>query len=197
MPGDSVFLFDASVAEGDTWQQVRTWFGSTFPCSGILLPGFPNRRMYSTYEADTPDPESNFAAGIVNPEPSVSDAAFTLTKRVSLAQSKFYTDGFQPSNSVATTLGDDSDYLPIELSPVVQEGGAQVRVEVQGARACEADRITPNPAPGAPTEWTEDINACDGFECIRWRIWLISNLISNQRAQLLQVVIPIIDANNP
>ena len=47
-------------------------------------------------------------------------------------------------------------------------------------------------ADGVPCE---EINDCDGYECIRWRIWLISNLISNQRARLLQVDVPVVDAN--
>ena len=197
VPGDSVFLFDASVDEGDTWQQLRGWFGATYPCSGILIPGFPGRRMYSTFEGDSPNPPPSFAAGILNPEPSVTDTSFTITKRVSLAQTLFYTDGLQPGNSGAITFGADSDYLPAEFSPIVQSGGTEVRAEYQAAHGCEADRMTPNVALGPPTAWTEDINDCDGFECIRWRIFLISNLISNTRARLFRVVVPVVDMNAP
>ena len=63
--GDRVMIFDASVAEGDNFQILRGWFGATFPCSGVLIPGFPLRRMYSTFEADTPNPPTNF--GGANP----------------------------------------------------------------------------------------------------------------------------------
>ncbi len=197
VPGDSVFLFDASVDEGDTWQQVRGWFAATYPCSGILIPGFPNRRMYTTFEEDQPDPPPSFAAGILNPEPSVTDTSFTITKRVSVAQVLFYTDGKQPADSTAQTFGPDSDYLPVELVPTVQSGGTQVRIEFQAAHGCEADRRTPNVSLGPPTEWTENINDCDGFERIRWRMNLISNLIINTRARLYHVAVPVIDANNP
>lgn len=195
VPGDSVFLFDASVQEGDTWQQVRGWFAATYPCSGILIPGFPNRRMYSTYEEDTPNPPPSFAAGILNPEPSVTDNCFTITKRVSMAQCLFYTDGFQPSPSAALTFGSDSDYLPVEMEPTVQSGGASVLIEFQACNAVEANRRTVNQAAGAPTDWLEDIHLCDGYGCIRWRIYLVSNLISNQRARVYRVVVPIIDAS--
>ena len=187
---DSAFLWDVSMEESETaWQQVRGWFASTFPCSGILIAGFPNRRMYSTYEDDEPNPLSNFTAGILNPEPSVVDTAFTVTKRVTVAQCLFYTP---TSTLVGTTFGDDSDYLPAQLTPSVQSGGAEVRILFQGAGAVEADRETINLSLPF-TDWTENIDDCDGFACIRWKIELISNLISNQRAELFNVNLPVVD----
>jgi len=192
VPGDSVFLFDASCQEGDTWQQVRGWFAAQQPCNGILIPGFPNRRMYTTYEDNTANPTTNLGLGILNPEPSVTDSSFTITKRISLAQTLFYTDGAQPANSTTLTFGANSDYLPLELSPVIQSGGTEVLVEFQAAHGCEADRRTPNVAMGPMTDWTDDLNDCDGYECIRWRIYLISNLISNQRAKLYRVAVPVV-----
>src|SRR5439155_26189371 len=101
------------VQEGDTFQQIRGWYGVTSPNSGILIAGYPTRRMYATYEEDTPNPQSNFGAGILNPEPSWTDTAFTLTKRVSLAQVRFYTPGpsdpagnaYPPPQSSQTTFG--------------------------------------------------------------------------------------------
>ena len=49
---DRIFLWDMSVDEGDTWQQLRCWFGMSYPCSGVLLGGFPNRRVYGVYEGE-------------------------------------------------------------------------------------------------------------------------------------------------
>jgi len=163
----------------------------------VLIPGFPYRRLYSTFEGESPNPPSNWGGGVLNPEPSVSDMTFTITKRVSMAQCLFFTDGQQPSDPRPgpITFGVNSDYLPVELTPYVQSGGTEVRVEFQGAHGCEADRRAINVALGPPTEWTENIDDCDGFECIRWRIFLISNLISNTRARLLRVDVPLIDSN--
>lgn len=196
VPGDSIFLWDASVSEGDTWQQLRGWFGATFPCSGWVIPGFPGRRLYGVFEGETPNPPSN-GYSIINPEPSITDTSFTITKRVSQAQTLFYTDASHPDPSSATTFGADSDYLPIELTPPVQSGGTLVQVEFQAAHACDEDRRTINVGPGPATDWVKDINECDGYECIRWRMFLVSNLISNTRARLLRVVLPVIDMNNP
>ncbi len=196
LAGDSVLLFDASVQEGDTWQQLRGWFAVTSPGSGILISGFPARRMYSTYEADSPNPQSNFALGILNPEPSVTDTAFSITKRVSIAQTLFYTDGAQPGTpSVPTTYGTGSDYRPMQLTPSVQTNGATVRVEYQAANAVEADRRTIN--QGAPflADWTENVNDCDGYANIRWRIYLVSNLISGTVAKVTNVIVPVINQN--
>ena len=189
---DRVFLFDASADEGDTWQQLRGWFAVTYPCSGILINGYPNRRMYTTFEGETPNPLSNFAAGILNPEPSMSDTSFTITKRVSVAQVLFYTDGNQPTNSVARTLGKESDYLPFQLTPQVQTGGATVRVEFNACDAVEADRRTVNQTAPFLPGWTETIDDCDGFANIRWRIALVSNLISGRRARLTNVALPLV-----
>jgi hypothetical protein len=150
--------------------------------------------MYTVFEDDQPIPQTNWGAGVLNPEPSVTDSCFTITKRVSIAQTLFYTDGTQPANSLAQTFGPDTDYLLPLIEPSVQSGGAQVRVEYQGAFSIEADRRTINQA--APfTSWTEDIDDCDGFPCVRARIRLISNLISQERARLTSFIIPMLSTN--
>src|SRR5207253_1527967 len=112
---------------------------------GFLIQGFPLRRMYATYEEDVPNPQSN-GATIANPEPSLTDTAFTLVKRVSVAQSLFYTpdnpgvDGlsYAGPQSSARTFATKSDYLSPVLVPSVQAGGATVLVEFQGATALDA-----------------------------------------------------------
>ncbi len=184
---DRVLIFDASCPEGSTFQSVRSWFGVTFPCSGVLITGLPLTRLRSTYEGETPNPADSIANGIQNPEQSISDTCFTLTTRTSIAQSRFY-------GASGETFGDNTDYFPAILTPAVQSGGAQVVVEYQGADAIEADLVTINQA--APhTDWVQDINQCDGMRHIRYRLRLISNLVSLERARVETVVIPMVEDN--
>jgi hypothetical protein len=187
---DSVFLWDMSVPEGDSFQQIRAWFAATFPCSGILIGGYPARRLYSVYEDDTANPTTNLLAGIINPEPTIYDTHFVVTKRVSIAQTLFYTySGFPQQSIHGQTFGDLTNYYPAQITPLVQTGGAQISILYQGADTVQSDRRTINQA--APfTGWTNNINDCDGMRCLRWRISLISNLISSQVARVNQVTIP-------
>lgn len=197
---DSVMLLDANVAEGNTFQQLRGWFGVTAPNSGVLLGGFPLRRMYATFGEDSPNPQSNFVAGIINPEPSWTDNAFTITKRVSFAQCRFYTpsasdpagNAYAPPYSTQTTFGVKSNYEDAILTPALQSGGAQVLVEYQGAMGVDStsNRTKANPSL-ASTPFTTSVDDCDGYPYIRWRITLTSNLISNTVARLSSIVIPI------
>ncbi|MDJ0522639.1 MAG: Ig-like domain-containing protein [Planctomycetota bacterium] len=191
-----VMLFDASCVEGDSFQQVRGWFGVTFPCSGVLIGGLPLTRMYATYEEDIPNPASNFVGGVQNPEQSISDTCFTLTRRVSQGQSLFYEEGLGAN----TTFGDLTDYLPAVITPSVQSGGASVEIEYQGADAYDIDpqgnqivnqagEFTADDVTGEPT-WVKDINKADGMKNLRYRIRLISNLISLATARVSTVVIP-------
>lgn len=198
---DSVLLLDVSVQEGDTWQQIRNWYGVTAPNSGILINGYPTRRLISTYEQDDTNPQPSFTAGIVNPEPSISDTAFTLTKRVSLAQIRFYTPtvggpgGPYPGGveaSAQTTLGTKSDYFPAVLSPSIQKGGASVLIEYFGCVGIQPSTGRTLPNLGlASTSWTTNINDCDRYPYIRWRVTLTANLLSGTVPKLGAVVIPI------
>ncbi len=194
-----VMLFDASVVEGDSFQQVRGWFGVTYPCSGVLIGGLPLTRMYATYEEDTPNPESNFVAGIQNPEQSISDTCFTVTRRVSTGQSRFFPEGSGDNK----TFGDTTNYYPAVVTPSLQSGGALVEVEYQGADAFDTDPLgneivnqandfTADSVTGEPT-WVKDINACDGMRNLRFRVRLISNLISLATARVSKIIIPMTD----
>jgi hypothetical protein len=189
---DRVMLFDQSVQEGDTWQQIRVWFAVTFPCSGVPIGGFPQRRMYTTYEEDQPNPPADFTFGILNPEPTVTDSSFTITKRTSIAQSLFFTDGLQPGNSAATTFGDESDYLQALVTPSTQSGGAKLILSFQGADAVEADRRTINQAAAFMPDFSTDIDDADGFKNIRWRAELVSNLVNGQVARVSTIQIPVV-----
>lgn len=189
---DSILVFDVSCTEGDNFQLIRSWFGVTYPCSGVLIGGYPQRRLYSTYEDETANPQPNFAAGILNPEPSMYDTAFTLAKRVSQAQSLFYTQpGFASQAAGGNTFGNLTNYLAPEVTPAIQAGGAQVKLFFQAARVVELDRRTINPAYPF-TGWEEDIDLCDGYPNIRWRASLISNLITSTVAKVNKITIPMI-----
>jgi hypothetical protein len=189
---DAILLWDMSVPEGDTWQQFRAWFAATSPCSGLLIGGYPQRRLYSVYEDDSANPAPNFAGGVLNPEPTLYDSAFTVTTKVSVANSLFYTDPAHPAQAAGgNTFGTKSDYRPAQLTPVVQQGGATVEIFFQGAQSVNNNRITINQARPF-TGYTKNINDCDGYACIRWKINLISNLQSGTTAKLTKVVIPIV-----
>jgi len=198
---DAVLLFDASVNEGDTWQQLRGWFGVTSPNSGVLIGGYPQRRMYTTFEADIPTPAPSFVLGILNPEPSLTDTAFTITKRVSIAQSRFYTPlagspgGPYPgpySPAPSNTFGTRSDYAPMVITPSVQSGGATYLVEYEGADVLDpvSVRTAINPS-FFTTDWVTNVNVCDRHPYLRWRITLVANLISNQVPKMGNVMVPL------
>ena len=127
----------------------------------------------------------------------MSDTAFTFTRRTSVGQSRFY----GPSGGDNSTFGDETDYLPAQLTPTVQAGGARVVIEYQGASFVDTDPLgnqTVNQA-GAFTKdadgnpgWVKDVNLCDGMAYIRYRISLVSNLINLETAQITQVIIPMV-----
>ena len=197
---DRVFVFDASAAEGSTWQQFRGWFA--WAIVGVsLISGFPNRRMLSTHEEDAPNPAPNPALGVLNPEPSITDTAFTLTKRVSVGQSRFYTPDpvdaggniYPAPYSSQRTYGVKSDYLDAVLTPSLQAGGATVLAEFQGAIALDPTSArTKINTSFASTDWTSDIDDCDTFPYIRWRLTLTSNLNSLQVAKVENVAVPLL-----
>ncbi len=192
---DRVMVFDISSQEGDTWQTVRTWQAITFPCSGVLIDGHPTRTMWGTYEGSVPNPPECLACvnQVINPDIVVCDMCFTVTKRRSVAQSLFYYPVGDPNVAFGgATYGDTSNYGTPLLSPQVQEPGVQAIIEFQGAQIVDDDRKTIN-AAGLATGWTQDINDCDGFPCIRWRVTLVSNLETGDRARLVNVIIPITD----
>lgn len=181
--GDSLFLFEVSAQAGSTFQEMRSWFATTYPCSGILIGGYPVKHLASTYENDGPNPPDNFMAGILNPAPQIVDTCFTITRLLSLLQSKWI-DG---------AYGDDTDYQPAVILPATQTGNARIIVEFQGA-----DLLTPTGGINqtAPfTNWVTDINDCDGMRHIRYRIQLIPDPITLDPARVESVSIQMLDAN--
>lgn len=140
-------------------------------------------------------------AGIVNPEPSITDTLFTITRLRSTAQSVFYAspdyldaNAGYPRPIRGATFGVDSNYHAPEVKPATQAGGAQVLLEFQGAQAVDNDRTTI--PPGAElTPWTANIDDCDGFAFIRWRATLIGNLTSGEVPRVDELRIPLTDDN--
>jgi hypothetical protein len=170
---------------------------------GILIPGIPTRQMRATYEEDIPNPPDNWNLGVTNPEPGVTDTAFTLTKFVSIAQCKFYTPpatdvagvSFPAPYSGQQTYGTKSDYLDVVLEPSVQTGGASVLVEFQGAMGIDVAQQRTAPNLSLPyTQFTPNIHACDGFPYIRWRITMRASSDQLYLAKLGKVSVPLIQA---
>jgi hypothetical protein len=120
---------------------------------------------------------------------------------VSFAQSRFYTPNPQDAAgnlypapySNQRTFGTKSDYLDAVLLPAIQEGGAVVLAEFQGAVALDPTSVRTKINIGQPfTDWGTDIDDCDTFPYIRWRLKLTSNLNSNTVARVSSVAIPIV-----
>ena len=176
---DSVLVVDVSVVEGSATQRVRSWFATTFPCSGILIGGYPEQRLSTTYEGTAANPVDNHAAGIVNPQPTIPDTCLTFSRRKSVAVSRFF----------AGAYGDDTDYRPAQLIPAAQTGGATVFVEYQGADRVMPDGVTIDTSQPF-TEWVTDIDLCDGMRNLRYRLCLLSGLDSMQVARVERLTIP-------
>ncbi len=167
----------------------------------------PDRRVsrsavcYGIYEGNDTNPPENFFGGVLNPEPSISDTALTLTQRVSMAQTRFYTPlpgdpgGPYPGGvdqSVQTTFGSKSDYYPAVIIPDVQSGGAVYLIEYQACKAIQTNSSRQIINAAFPsTAWTTNINDCDTYPYLRWRITLTANLISNTVPKITSVTIPI------
>lgn len=179
----AVMLFDASVSTGDVTQRIRSWRARTHPCSGILIGGFPERQLRSTYEQDTPDPADDFAAGNINPAPRVMDMRFTLTTLRSEGVSLFYEGAFGASN----------DFGAANILPAAQQDAAAVTVEYQGAEQVLLDRRTID-TNGASTPWTSNVDDCDGFRYIRFRIILRADAGTLAPARVERIVIPLVEA---
>jgi hypothetical protein len=198
---DRVLLFDVAAKEGDSFNRFRGWFASTDTTGVSPISGYPARRLVGVYEGDSPNPPPNPSVGLYNPGPTVQDMAFTLTKRVSVAQSRFYTPGptdldgnaYPAPYSPQRTRGTRSDYRPSIVLPAVQAGGTTVAIEFQGATGIEAggDRTRVNVAlPFTP--WTTRVDDVDGFPYVRWRLRLHSNLASQTRPRVTSVTIPVV-----
>lgn len=193
-PNDEGLVLDFDVRAGTTFQTIRSWFGDSMPCSGLIL-GFPQRRLRSVSGGTFANPIT--AAPVVNPEPSVHDMQITISRIKSLAQSRFYTPLTDLNQAAGgRTFGADSDYQDA-IIPTDLMGNAKLEIEYQGATALDPldlDGETPDLTQPI-TPWTADVNVCDGFPYIRWRLRLIGDLASGDVGAVPSVQIPVRDAS--
>jgi hypothetical protein len=165
----------------------------------VLIGGYPERRMYATFEEDTRTrPELRRRA--LNPEPSSPTRRSPSTKRVSIAQSRFYTPlAGGAGGPYPGLLGRAGQHVRHEVGllrdgdlPSVQAGGATYLVEYEGADVLDAASArTAINVSFFTTGWVTNVNVCDGHPYLRWRITLVANLISNQVPKMANVLIPI------
>jgi hypothetical protein len=182
---DRVLLFDASVDAGTDWQTVRGWAGLTFPCSAVWDASVPSRRLFGTYESDAP------IAGAVNPDAVVHDTSFTITRDQTIAQSLFYTPaGSAQVAAGGETYGADSDYGDAVVDPFLPSGQGMALIEFQGATNVLSDRRTIDLAE-PHTPWTSDIDDCDGYGFLRWRIRLRGDMGTLVTPRVFSVMIPV------
>jgi hypothetical protein len=162
---------------GNTYQQHRTYLsvdqvfgvcrcGQFFGCQPNNSVGL--RQMDTNYLGDSPNP-APVPLTVANPAPFVHVMQFELAKLRSDGQSKYY-----------NTLTPDPDYLTPIINPVVQQGGAQLIMTWSGS----ADGITED------VPFTTDINACDGFQYIRFHAILRTNIFTGFRAQVSLLEVP-------
>jgi hypothetical protein len=139
----------------------------------------------------------------LNPDPTVLDTAFTIVRRKAIAQSAFYTPGpvdptgaaYPPPYSAARTLGVRSNYDPAIVLVSTLPGTSSYTIEYQGAFALDPTSNRRRPDLLQPTTpWTSDINACDGFPYLRWRLTLLTDVGGRGAPVIDAVVIPVRDS---
>lgn len=186
--GNDGLIIDIEARAGNTWQQFRTFMGvrtafGNCSCSNFfgcaVDPALGMRQMQSVYGSDIATPSNNTVGGVFNPGPWVHVMQFDIAKLRSDAQSKFYDTGTETP-----------DFLMPIIAPNVQPGGAQVIFTWQGS----ADGVDPaqifwNDQLGDYV-WADNINACDGFQYIRFHAVLRSNLFTGSRPVVQLIEIP-------
>jgi hypothetical protein len=138
--------------------------------------------------------------GHAEPDRTVQDTAFTVSKVATRVQSRFYTpdpvgkDGlaYPPPYSTQRTFGTKSDYGPVQFVMSSLPTGTEVVVEYQGATVLDpvSDRTRPD-LTQPTTPWTTDPDDCDGYPYIRWRISLRANPVTGERPTVGTAALPI------
>ncbi len=182
--GMNDFIIDVEAAEGNTFQLFREFWAlaqvggfATCNCTTALT-GACNPantiglRMHdSVHGSDEPNPPNGAGFGsVINPGPFVKLHEFELALLVATANSLFYDSGTP-----------DPDYLAAIVTPLVQDGGAQVEIRWIGS----ADGITSDVGP------TAIIDEIDGFQFIRFEIRLVANFFTGGRARIGVLEIPL------
>jgi len=171
--GENDLLVDIEAEMGNTFQTFRTFlalsllgFGAC-TCTNFFGCGLTNnsigqRQMDSTYGGDFADP-SPIPATVANPSPLVHVMQFEIAKIRSDAQSLWYDSAV-----------DNPDYLSPIIAPLVQTGGATIKVTWSGS----FDGVTEDVA------FTPNIHAVDGHRYIRWNCVMRSNLFTGGRPRI-------------
>lgn len=192
------FLLEVDAVAGSTWQECRAYFrGPLLVGPGVPLPRTGRRLMAESGGSSANPP---WTAVAPNPDPTIQDTAFTISKVATRVQSRFYTpdpvgkDGlaYPPPYSTQRTFGTKSDYGPVQFLMSSLPTGTEVVVEYQGATALDpaSDRTRPDLVQPA-TPWTIDPDDCDGYPYLRWRISLRANPVTGERPTVGTAALPI------
>lgn len=191
-------LLDVSATEGQTWQDVRAYFPGPLLVYAPNPP--PNRRIVGIFNVDTPVPAATLF--VPNPDRSIQDTAFTIARIKSIAVSRFYTPGpsdpsgasYAPPHSIGRTFGVRSDYDAAVLLGAPPPIGTSMLVEYQGAMALDpAGGRTVIDLTQAATAWTKNVNDCDGYPYVRWRVTLVGDFQTGAVPSLDAIAIPVRD----
>jgi hypothetical protein len=169
--GTNGLLIDWQVDGANDCQLLRAYFWG--------VPGAPanpgNRNIVVRSKNGTVD---DFTGG---GQPLIYDMAFTLKRRLTYAQSKFYNTAQLSPNYGA----------PI-ISPPTQAGGASYTIEWQGADGMPNPSFPSQiiPDPSTQTPWSSTIDVADDKQFVRFRIVLIANLNSSTVPRFDQIQIP-------
>jgi len=160
-------VIDFQVTAADMCQTTRGWFWGLFAGG----PGF--RNIIATDRDATMD---DYTGG---GQPWIADMQFTLRRRVTQAQSKFY-DTAQPAPHYSDPI----------VTPSSQLGGAAVTLEVQGADGMLDSRGRTVADPATVTTWSTNIDVADSKRFIRFRFKMYANLNSDTVPRVNQVQFP-------
>lgn len=191
-------ILEVDAVAGSTWQECRAYFRGPLAFPGLIPQARTGRRLVAESGGSAANPP--WAAGAPNPDPTVQDTAFTISKVATRVQSRFYTpdpvgtDGlaYPPPYSTQRTFGTKSDYGPMQFVTSSLPTGTDVVVEYQGATVLDPGSSRTQPDLTHPTTpWTTDPDDCDGYPYVRWRITLRANPVTGERPTVGTAALPI------
>ncbi len=176
--GTNNLVLDFDTQAGTNFQIIRVFNGFSFSNPPPNGPAVSKRRLFGDGGAKTGSAPST---GQTNPEATVYDMSFEKSRRVTVAQSRFYNTSVKVPN-----------YTTPIISPPSQQGGATFSLEFEGQDGM------PNPAnpfqiipdPSTSTGWVTNINLMDGKQFFRFRFTLFANLISETVVDIDNLQVP-------
>ena len=176
--GENDLLLDVEAAEGNTYQQFRTFLAYDFlgfgTCTCFVFNGcqvnntIGQRQMDSTYGGDSADP-GPVPGFFTNPSPIVHVMEFQIVKLRSDARSKYYDSGIA-----------NPDFLSPIVAPLVQSGGATIELTWSGSFDGIVEDIP----------FTPNIQAIDNHRYIRWNCIMRANLFTGGRPRIDALEMP-------